>query len=181
MPEFPEGSEWSQIKAELNYIFTHSRKVTLSKTKNKQKSPTFIAKPFGQKNFSAALLALERTSDCPNAPETPRNHRSPTARERKQWPQTQCRKLFQRSNQRLPEGKGFNANGREPPQLWDCEELNHSYWGYRRKRAKEGGGFWQSSSFSLHTGSLHSARHRQTVEFLLAALLQPKLPSLSRF
>ena len=61
MPEFPEGSEWSQIKAELNYIFTHSTKVTLSKNKNKQKTPKFIAKPFGKKNFSAAPPALEST------------------------------------------------------------------------------------------------------------------------
>lgn len=37
MPEFPEGSKWSQIKAELNYIFTHSGKVTLSKNNNNKK------------------------------------------------------------------------------------------------------------------------------------------------
>jgi len=35
MPGFPEGSEWSQIKAEYNYFFTRSRKVTLNKNKTK--------------------------------------------------------------------------------------------------------------------------------------------------
>lgn len=51
MPEFPEGSEWSQIKAELNYVFTPSRKATLSKTKTKQNPLPIYSKAIWVENL----------------------------------------------------------------------------------------------------------------------------------
>lgn len=184
MPRFPEGSERSQIKGELNYIFSRSSRVTLGRKQNKthnnhhqnktpntktnkktpqhkQKNPpkkphtTFIAKLFGQKDFSDAPLALEA---LPKWTRDPKKSQKPHSMGMKTMASKSIQKVLplrsptptRNKSDLMQVGENHRNFGAAKPQLW----------GYRRKRATEGGGFWRSTSLSLHASPLHS--HRDT-------------------